>query len=47
MEEITVCLTENEILETPNDSMLGEKVRKILWETKTIDNNENTEEQND
>jgi len=31
---ITINLSENEILNTPNDAELGEKVRKMYWEEK-------------
>ena len=36
-----ICLTEEEILETPNNLELGEKVRRKLWEEKET-NNANT-----
>ena len=29
-----VCLTEEEVLKNPNDSILGELVRKKFWENK-------------
>ena len=29
-----VCLTEEEVLKNPNDSSLGELVRKKFWEKK-------------
>jgi hypothetical protein len=47
MEEVKICLTEEEILNTPNNYELGEDVRKKLWEIKTTENNENTKEQQD
>jgi hypothetical protein len=32
--EILITLTEKEILETPNNEILGEKVRNKYWEVK-------------
>ena len=32
--EILITLTEKEILETPNNEMLGEKIRNKYWEVK-------------
>ena len=29
-----VCLTEEEVLKNPNDSLLGELVRKKFWDKK-------------
>lgn len=37
-----VTLTEKEILETPNDFELGEKVRQMYWEQKELQKEENT-----
>lgn len=34
---VTVNLTEKEILDTPNDYDLGEKVRKMYWELKELE----------
>jgi hypothetical protein len=45
-----ICLTEEEILETPNNLELGEKVRRKLWkekETNNIKENENNQESED
>lgn len=37
---ITVSLTEKEILDTPNDFELGEKVRKMYWQQKELQTEE-------
>lgn len=37
---VTVNLTEKEILDTPNDYDLGEKVRKMYWELKELETEE-------
>ena len=45
-----ICLTEEEILETPNNLELGEKVRRKLWKEKETNNtkeNENNQESED
>ena len=45
-----ICLTEEEILETPNNMDLGEKVRRKLWKEKDNTNNkkdENNQESED
>lgn len=41
-----VCLTEQEILEQPNDQLLGHVVRKKLWEEKKSQNNIKENEDN-
>ncbi len=38
MKDKKVCLTEKEVLENPNDNILGELVRKKFWSTKKIIN---------
>jgi hypothetical protein len=38
-----ICLTEKEILETPNNLELGEKVRLKLWKEKETNNNKQDE----
>jgi len=45
-----ICLTEDEILETPNNMELGEKVRRKLWKEKETINtkqDENNQESED
>ena len=45
---ITICLTEEEILNLPNDGELGEVVRRKLWKEKTNNiKNENSKESED
>ena len=34
MKDKKVCLTEKEVLENPNDNILGELVRKKFWNLK-------------
>lgn len=34
MKDKKVCLTEKEVLENPNDNILGELVRKKFWSIK-------------
>jgi hypothetical protein len=34
MKDKKVCLTEKEVLENPNDNILGEMVRNKLWNLK-------------
>jgi hypothetical protein len=38
-----ICLTEKEILETPNNLELGEKVRLKLWKEKETNNTKQDE----
>ena len=37
MKDKKVCLTEKEVLENPNDNVLGELVRKKFWNLKKGD----------
>lgn len=36
--EVSVIVSENEILKNPNDSQLGELIRKKYWEQKETEN---------
>lgn len=43
-EDITVLVTEKEIMSTPNDMILGEKIRQKFWKLKKGDKkNENNQ----
>jgi len=43
-EDIIVTVTENEIINTPNDMTLGEKIRQKFWKLKKGDKkNENNQ----
>ena len=41
-----ICLTEQEILELPNDFELGQEERRKLWEEKKSQNNTKQNEDN-